>query len=211
VAAPVSFTQILPNYKINKHQQVPMILRMIIPPVIRTERLELIPATSGILTADCSDRKELGRILDAIIPAGWPPALLDDATLAEFIRMQADNSDPNFCSWYWILAGPGDKGRILIGSGGTGSCPGEPDAVMIGYSVLDAFQRRGYATEALQGMIPVIFQYPGIRKIRATTYPNLIASIRVLEKNDFVPVGTISGGTGMEEGTLAFVLCMTEK
>ena len=188
-----------------------MILNMVIPPVIQTGRLELIPATSGILAADCSDRKELGRILDAIIPAGWPPALLDDATLVEFIRMQADNSDPNFCSWYWILAGPEENSRILIGSGGTGSCPGEPDTVMIGYSVLDAFQHRGYATEALQGMIPVIFQYPGIRKIRATTYPNLISSIRVLEKTGFMPAGSTFKGTGMEEGSLAFVLCMREK
>lgn len=172
---------------------------------ISTERLELIPATPAMLASDHGDRSGLSRLLGAAIPAGWPPPLLDDATLAEFIRIQSEGSDPHFCSWYWILTPHRNGERTLIGSAGSASQPGTSDTIMIGYSVLDAFQGRGYATEAVRHMIPVLFRDPGVTKIVATTYPELKASIRVLEKNGFVPAGTAGTGSGMEEGTLAFV------
>jgi len=181
---------------------------MIPPHPIRTPRLELVPANSEILVSDYHREHDvLGRLLDAAIPAGaWPPPLLDSATLAEFVRMQAIGSDPHFCSWYWIVAGPEEQPRTLIGSGGTGSSSAGPDAVMIGYSVLEAFQNRGYATEAVRHLIPVIFQDPMIQRIVAATFPELKASIRVLEKNGFVPAGATDGGEGMEEGTVLYVL-----
>jgi RimJ/RimL family protein N-acetyltransferase len=94
---------------------------------------------------------------------------------------------------------------MLIGSGGTGSCGESADAVMIGYSVLDEFQGQGYATEAIHSLIQVIFANPGIQRIIATTYPDLKASIRVLEKTGFVLAGPGSGGDGMEEGTVMYV------
>nr|WP_319376023.1 GNAT family N-acetyltransferase [uncultured Methanoregula sp.] len=173
---------------------------------IQTERLELIPATREILTSDRGDRAGLGRLLNAAIPAGWPPPLLEDTVLAEFIRILEEGSDPAFCCWYWVLKGSDNKTRTLIGSGGIASLLGLPDTVLIGYSVLDGFQGRGYATEAVRHIVPVAFSCPGIRKILATTYPELGASIRVLEKNGFLPAETAGSGTGMEEGTLAFIL-----
>jgi RimJ/RimL family protein N-acetyltransferase len=171
-----------------------------------TGRLELIPASLEVLTSDRGDRAGLGRLLNAAIPAGWPPPLLEDAVLAEFIRILEEGSDPAFCCWYWVLTGTGNKKRTLIGSGGTASLPESPDTVLVGYSVLEEFQGRGYATEAVRHMIPVIFSRPGIRKILATTNPELIPSVRVLEKNGFVPTGNPGSGSGMEEGTLEFIL-----
>lgn len=174
-------------------------------PRIRTERLELIPATGAMLASDRGDRAELGRLLDSAIPASWPPPLLDEDTLAGFVLMQSEGSDPNFCCWYWVLIGPGPLDRTLIGSGGTGSYPGKKDAVSLGYSVLPEFQNRGYATEAVRHLVQVIFSHPGIRRIVATTYPDLPASIRVLERSGFLFAGTTGGGRGMEEGTLLYL------
>lgn len=172
-------------------------------PSIRTARLELIPATLGMLISDRNDRAMLARLLDADIPDSWPPELLDETTMDEFIRMQAEQSDPHFCSWYWIRYG---QDRVLIGSGGIASVPGETETVMIGYSVLREFQNRGYATEAIQQLVSFIVTLPGVRRILATTYPELKASIRVLEKSGFVPDGITEGGAGMEEGTIRYVL-----
>jgi RimJ/RimL family protein N-acetyltransferase len=172
---------------------------------IRTERLELIPATLEMLASENGDRRVLARLLNAAIPPSWPPPLLDEETLAGFVRMKVEGSDPVFCVWYWILINRDSGDRTLIGSGGTGSCSGDEGAVMIGYSVLSEFQNRGYATEALRHLIPAIFSYPGIRRIFATTYPELKASIRILEKNGFVPAGAIFEGQGMEEGTVVYV------
>lgn len=175
-------------------------------PRIRTDRLDLIPATIAILESDRDDRRTLARLLNAAIPASWPPPLLDEGTLREFFRMIAERSDPLFICWYWIRDDPVSGERILIGSGGISSSPAAKDTVLIGYSVLDEFQGRGYATEAVRGMIPVVFSIPGIRRIMATTYPDFAASIRVLEKCGFVYAGGAPPGEGIEEGTLVYVL-----
>lgn len=172
---------------------------------IRTKRLELIPATLEILKADLRNRPALSRLLSANLPASWPPLLLDNEVLAEFVRMKSENTDPRFITWYWVLVDPLQQTRTLIGSGGIVST-GTPDTVIMGYSVLDEYQNLGYATEAIQHLIPAIFFLPGIRKIMATTYPDLKPSIRVLEKNGFESTGEHHGGDGMEEGTIAYIL-----
>ena len=173
---------------------------------IRTGRLELVPASLAILTSDLRDRTELPRLLDAAVPAAWPPPLLDTEALTEFVRLKTENTDPRFVAWYWVLVDPVAKTRTLIGSGGIASIATEKDTVILGYSVLDGFRNRGYATEAIRHLVPVIFSLPGIRKIMATTYPDLKPSIRVLEKTGFICTGTNHAGEGIEEGTLAFIL-----
>jgi len=171
---------------------------------IRTGRMELVPATLSSLRCEGKDHAELGRLLDAAIPDSWPPPLLDAETRARFIALLESGSDPLFCSWYFVRETAGE--RTLIGSGGTGSFSGSADVAVIGYSVLDEFQNQGYATEAVRYMLPVIFSEPSIRHVIATTYPDLPASIRVLEKSGFIPSPAPEGdGAGMEEGPLCFV------
>jgi RimJ/RimL family protein N-acetyltransferase len=172
---------------------------------IRTDRLDLIPATLEILEADRDDHQKLARLLSAAVPGSWPPPLLDEETLGEFIRMTAENADPFFITWYWVRDDSAEGSRVLVGSGGTASAP-VPGTVLIGYSVLEEFQRRGYATEAVRHIVAAAFALPGIRRIVATTYPDLVGSIRVLEKNGFTYAGEGPAGAGFEEGTVAYVL-----
>ena len=172
---------------------------------IRTRRLDLVPATSEILAADLHDHTELARLLDAEVPAAWPPPETNAEVLTEFLRMATEKTDPLFTCWYWVLDDPEETGRTLVGSGGTGSAYDDPGTVLIGYSVLDAFRNRGFATEAVQGMIPAVFFDPRVSRILATTFPEFRASIRVLEKTGFTCTGPTSPGKGLEEGTLGFV------
>ncbi len=174
------------------------------PTRIRTERLDLVPATLELLESDRNDRRNLGRLLDAEIPGSWPPSLLDDETLGAFIQMMTEGGDPLFATWYWVLDDPAEKGRVLIGTVGTATPPTleeTEDRILIGCSVLDEFQGRGYATEAIRHLVPALFSLPGIRRIEAAIYPDLTASIKVLEKNGFV-----CAGEGFEEGTVSYVL-----
>lgn len=173
---------------------------------IHTGRMELVRATPAMLSSDLNDPFALGRLLRATIPDTWPPALLDEDVRKEFCRMAQERSDPYFTCWYWIVDDRSAGGRVLVGSGGTTTVEGEPGTVGIGYSVLDAFQGHGYATEAVVALLPVIFALPGVVRICATTFPDLPASVRVLEKTGFVRAGTKEGGEGIEEGTLCFVL-----
>jgi len=172
---------------------------------IRTDRLELVPATLAMLRNDLNDPPALGRLLRAEIPAAWPPALLDRDVRKTFCRMAEDGSDPYFSCWYWIIGNPSTGERVLIGSGGTTSIPGEPGTVGMGYSVLDDFQGRGYATEAVAALLPEILAQEGVACICAATSPDIPASVRVLEKTGFVYAGTKEGGEGIEEGTLMYI------
>lgn len=172
---------------------------------LATRRLELIPATLPMLTCERNkDYAALGRFTRAVVPSDWPPPLLDEGAMDAFIDLITAGSDPWFCSWYWIRTGALPAERTLIGSGGTVSAA-EAGDVLIGYSVLDAFQGQGYATEAVESIIPAVFADRDVRRILATTFPDLKASIRVLEKCGFVPAGECPGKAGLEEGTLLFV------
>ncbi|MFA5331680.1 MAG: GNAT family N-acetyltransferase [Methanoregula sp.] len=171
---------------------------------IRTRRLDLIPVTPEILAADIRDHGKLGRLLNAHVPGSWPPHEMNHEVLAEFLRMATEKTDPFFVCWYWVL--DSEQGRVLAGSGGIGSALDQKGTVLIGYSVLDKFQNRGIATEAVRAMIPAIFADPDIHRIMATTFPELKASIQVLEKAGFSCTGQTAPGEGLEEGTLGFML-----
>jgi len=178
---------------------------MIFKTPIRTERLEMIPATAEILRSDLHGHASLARIVNAVVPASWPPEHLSKDVIREFLRMDADKTTPCFTSWYWIRNDTERGIRILIGSGGIVSLQDPEGTVVIGYGVLDEYQGLGYATEAVRNLIPVIFRNPEISCILATTYPELHASVRVLEKNGFVLSQRCpGGGEGIEEGTLCY-------
>ena len=49
--------------------------------ILVTARMELVPATPSIVRADLGNRDELGRLLNARVPAAWPPPLVDAAAL----------------------------------------------------------------------------------------------------------------------------------
>jgi len=69
----------------------------------------------------------------------------------------------------------------------------------VGYSVMEPHQRRGYATEVVHALVDWAFAHPEIDRVVAHTLPELLPSIRVLEKNDFA----LSPET-IEEGAIMF-------
>jgi len=90
--------------------------------------------------------------------------------------------------------------RALIGVIGT-HLRGE-SAVEIGYWVGAAYQRQGYATEALAALIARIADTLPGRQIMAECRPENLASVRVLEKLGF----RNSGASGVRPGRNVFTL-----
>ncbi|MBO4887200.1 MAG: GNAT family N-acetyltransferase [Firmicutes bacterium] len=63
-------------------------------------------------------------------------------------------------------------------------------SVEIGYGILEAYQNRGYATEAVGAAVSWALCQPGVTRVDAETEPDNKASGRVLEKCGFIPTGT---------------------
>jgi RimJ/RimL family protein N-acetyltransferase len=67
--------------------------------------------------------------------------------------------------------------------------------------MMPLFQKSGYATEAVTGLLDWMFEHAEVERVIAETLPELHPSIRVLEKTGFVSIGK-----GSEEGVLRFEL-----
>jgi RimJ/RimL family protein N-acetyltransferase len=162
---------------------------------IRTARLELVAATPELAQLAVDDPKAFARRLEAQLPAAWPPPLNDaDSQLYTARQLAAAPESVGWAAWYFIFA----KERVLCGQGGFYSPP-QDGAVEIGYSIVESFQRKGYATEAVGALIEWAFAQPGVERIIAHTYRHLHASIRVMEKT-----GLVYLAAGDEEGLVRY-------
>ena len=166
----------------------------------RSNRLTLVAATAELLLAE-EDREQLGDKLRAQVPGNWPMPLYDADARQFFLRVVTDTpAAVGWTGWYILL--PDETGQTtLIGSVGACGPPDENGVILIGYSLLDQFHGQGYATEALRAFLDWARFDPRLRKVVAETFPNLSASIRVLEKNGFV-----RHGEGTDEGSIRFEL-----
>jgi [ribosomal protein S5]-alanine N-acetyltransferase len=165
---------------------------------IGMDRLEMIAATKELLQVE-SDHSQLAQGLQAKIPANWPPPLYDADARRFFLTVVSENPDAvGWTAWYIVLRRESGK-KTLIGSVGACGLPDKEDKIVIGYSLLDQFHGKGYATEALHGFLEWTRQCPRLRKVVADTFPYLTASIRVLGKNGFVRCGA-----GDDEGSIRF-------
>jgi RimJ/RimL family protein N-acetyltransferase len=167
---------------------------------IRLDRLELIAATREMLEAE-EDLERLGQHLRAFVPANWPTPLYDSDARQYFLGVVRENPDAvGWTAWYILLLDDMGK-RTLIGAVGACGLPDSDGKIVIGYSLLDQFHGKGYATEALRGFLDWAKRGPSLRKVVADTFPQLTPSIRVLEKNGFV-----RSGAGTDEGSIRFEL-----
>lgn len=176
-----------------------------IPNAIKTERLELIPGTPEIFRARVDDRDTLARFLGARVPENWPPELYDqDAVDWTAKYFDANPGAAGWVVWFIVLlrAPEVESGaRIAIGCCGYKGKPSADGTCEIGYGVLTQFRRAGYASEAAGALVARAFSHPQVERVVAETYPELKASIRVMEKN-----GLRFAGDGSEERVVRYEL-----
>jgi RimJ/RimL family protein N-acetyltransferase len=159
---------------------------------LHTSRLTLIAATPAHLRAELTAlasppaeiaNHPLAALLKLTMPEYWPPDLFEADDMERSLATLADHPDqPGWGLWYLAAAGR------LIGIAGFDGPPGEDGAVVLGYSLLPSARNRGLATEAAQALIAWAFQDERVHLVQAETLPNLVPSIRVLEKCGFSPV-----------------------
>lgn len=167
---------------------------------ITTERLELVAATAEMARAELDDQPAVFRLLEAEAPDAWPPPLNDARSMTFFARhLERGPEYFGWMAWYITLGERRDGRRVLVGNIGFKGLPSTDGCVEIGYSILPAHQNHGYASEAVRGLVAWAFSHPQVTRVVAETFPEVTASIRVLEKNGFR-----RAGQGVERGTIKF-------
>lgn len=163
--------------------------------VIETNRLLLVPTTVELARAEVSGGCEFEGLLGASVPKNWPPETLADA-LPLFLKwIEAAPDKVGWFNWYALAQADGLSLPILIGGCGFFGPPCN-GTVQIGYSVLSEFQRQGFATEMVEGIVSWAMEQPAVVRIIAETEWENPASVRVLEKVGFVATGSTTDMTG---------------
>jgi len=142
-------------------------------------------------------RIELGKEIRAEVPDEWPHENWEPHVYEYLLSLFAES--PEAIGWCRYLALRHNGGRTLIGSFGSGLPKPETGEAEIGYGILPAWQRQGFAPEAVLAMLPWLQSRRQIRAFIAQTFPHLRGSIRVLEKCGFQ-----FAGAGFEENTILY-------
>lgn len=173
--------------------------------MIVTPRLELVPATPELTRAAIGGGRELGAWLGATVPSSWPPIYLDDPAL-EFMlaRLEEDPAEAGWWYYFALLREP-EGTRLLIGGVGYKGPPAPDGTVEVGYGIVSDQQRRGFASEAVRGLLERAFARPDVRRVIAETLPELKPSIGVLHNCGFRLIGE-----GSEPGVIRFELTRAE-
>jgi RimJ/RimL family protein N-acetyltransferase len=74
---------------------------------------------------------------------------------------------------------------VAVGTIGFFGPPDDTGTVMVGFGLVDAVRGRGYATEALRGLVEYTHAQPSVRAITAESLRHNLAAHRVLEKAGF--------------------------
>ena len=154
--------------------------------MIETERLRLVWLSAEAMEALLGgDRDELPYD----VPADWP-----DEHGARFLRMRLRQlrQDPARVEWGVTAIVLRESGE-MVGHIGFHGPPGvnarhDRDAVELGYTVFPAHRRRGYATEAVRGLLDYAREHD-IHRFVASVGAENEPSLRLVHGLGFVEVG----------------------
>lgn len=154
--------------------------------MIETERLQLVWLTAEAMDAVLEGRRDE---LPYAVPPEWP-----DEHDARFLRLRLRQLRQDAARAKWgvaaiVLRASGE----MIGHIGFHGPPGvnarrERDAVELGYTVFPDHRRRGYATEAVRGLLGYAREH-GIHHFVASVGPANEPSLRLVRGLGFVEVG----------------------
>ena len=171
-----------------------MILR-----TLESKRMTLVAATVGLVEVDLKSRAQLADSIGARVPDNWPPDLYERTTMKIALQQLQNPAEHGWSFWYLLTRLPQEA--EVIGICGFKGRPDEAGSVEIAYSVLSQFRNQGYASEAVFRLVRWAFSHQNVKQVTAETLPHLLQSIKVLEKNGFIPTGP-----GSEHGVIRYAV-----
>lgn len=145
-----------------------------------TPRLRLVAMTPEMMSADAARSRGLAQLLRAEVPASWPPEHWEPHVFS-FMERQI-RAYPHTMGWNRYVVLCGDPETLI---GNVCGFPWTPVEAEIGYALLEPWQRKGLATEAVRAYLIELFQDGSLQSVTAQTYPALTASVRLLERCGF--------------------------
>lgn len=158
---------------------------------IETERLTLEPAPIAFIEAlEGGDMPAAERTLGLRIAGNW----FEGPQHWMKLRIRQLREAPALDRWLlhaMVLRRDdlGEPPRTMVGHCGYHGAPDATGMVEIGYQVAPPYRRRGYAIEAVRGLIANAFSHPEITRVRASIRPDNEPSLSLTAKLGFVQVG----------------------
>lgn len=147
-------------------------------PSIETDRLRMITFTADMMKA--SLRGELEEAAGYKVMPGYPME-----AYKEFFpyKIERFRQYPRENEFEGVIIHKGDQ--MIIGDMGFKGGPDEEGSMDLGYSMMEAYQGKGYTTEMAKAAVVWGLQQPGVKRIIASCSETNLASVRVLEKVGF--------------------------
>ena len=156
---------------------------------IETARLRLVACDVGLVQAALADRAALEQMIGARVPDDWPQPDLRDFLPAYSRIVGAEDAAAGWGIWLPVL----ESEHIVVGDIGFKGGPRD-GMVEIGYSVLPAYRRHGYAAEAARALVAWALGQPDVNRVTAECLDDNAASIGVLEKIGMRRIGRTEEG-----------------
>ena len=158
--------------------------------MIQTQRLDLIPLSSSVIRAALDgDRAGMEQLLGVSVPADWE-------VRREFLELRLRELEASPALQPWLIRGISLRSEgSLIGDIGFHTAPVTPPApspksVELGYSVLEAWRRRGFAREAIEALIQWASERHGVRRFLLSISPENQPSLALAAKLGFRKIGS---------------------
>ncbi len=155
--------------------------------MIETERLILMPLTYAQLVKYIQVDNLLEMELNLNRTSRTISPELKEALEQTILPNVADTRKNYLYSTLWTVISK--KENQMVGDLCFVGEPNECGEIEIGYGTYNEFQKRGFMTEAVGGMIDWAKEQPEIKAIIASTEKSNAASYSVLFKNNFTKIG----------------------
>jgi len=158
--------------------------------MIETERLLIKPLSYSQLVKYIQVDNSLEMELNLNETSRTISPELKEALEQTILPHVADASKNYLYSTLWTVISKTDNKMVgdlcFVGE------PNDQGEIEIGYGTYDEFQKRGFMTEAVGGMIQWAKEQPEIKAILAATDKTNVASYSVLLKNNFTKISETS-------------------
>ncbi len=156
---------------------------------LSTSRLRLRPFTPADILTLIEHPERFADTFGAAAADGLREFFTSGEVSPEWLESLHQGVGPDPWSWgYGVIE---RSTGLVIGSAGFKGPPANDGSVEIGYGVVPARERQGFATEATAGLVEFAWSHPAVTTVRAHTLPDGGASMRVLAKCGFIRVGEV--------------------